>query len=374
MNEGSEISAAVQVEGFVADGYDKVREVFQKLVDEGRETGAGVSVWRDGREVVRLSGGWADAARRRSWRTDTLVQPYSLSKSFVTLAALVAVREGALALDEPVAAYWPEYGARGKERTTLRQVLTHQAGQPRFPAEAAALDLLDDDGLRESLARAAPEYVPGTSLGEHALTYGHLVDGILRAGAGTTLGEAFNEVVRPALGLDAWFGVPDDALDRVADLEYADPSWSLQLHAAPWLQIPDGTLDVERANSTAWRQAVFGAVNLHTTATAMARFFSELTGEDGPVRALLGPELHAELLAPQVTDFDEVFGTRITWTLGFVRDRGKIAKGGIGGSAAWWSRKHHHGCAYVTRRLDDHSRAAEIAAALGDDLAVVGED
>ncbi|MFI7642559.1 serine hydrolase domain-containing protein [Nonomuraea sp. NPDC049400] len=374
MSDASGKPGVAQVEGFVADGYDKVREVFQKLVHDGRETGAGVSVWRDGREVVRLSGGWADTSRSRPWRADTLVQPYSLSKSFVTLAALVAVRDGLLALDEPVARYWPQYGARGKDRTTLRHILTHRAGQPRFPAGAAGLGLLDDAGLRESLAKAAPEYVPGTSLGEHALTYGHLVDGILRAGAGTTLGETFDEVVRPTLELDAWFGVPDDLLGRVADLEYANPDWPRQLHAAPWLQIPDGTLDVERANSVAWRQAVFGAVNLHTTATAMARFFSELTAEDGPVRALLGPELHAELLAPQVTDFDEVFGTRITWTLGFVRDHGKIAKGGIGGSAAWWSRRHHHGCAYLTRQLDDHSRAAEIAAALGDDLTVVGED
>ncbi|WP_234365200.1 beta-lactamase family protein [Streptomyces sp. RTd22] len=71
-------------------------------------------------------------------------------------------------------------------RTTLRHVLTHRAGQPRFGPEAADLDLPDDSGLRASLAQAAPEYVPGASLGEHALTYGHLVDGILRAGAGAT--------------------------------------------------------------------------------------------------------------------------------------------------------------------------------------------
>lgn len=106
----------------------------------------------------------------------------------------------------------------------------------------------------------------------------------------------------------------------------------------------------------------------------MAAFFSQLTSEAGALRALLGASLHDELLTSQVTGFDEVFGTRITWTLGFVRDRCKIAKGGIGGSAAWWSLRHHHGCAYLTRRLQDHSRAAEIAAALGDDLTVVGED
>lgn len=83
----------MNVEGFVADGFDTVRQVFQRLVDGGRETGAGLSVWRDGHEVVRLSGGWADAERSRLWRGDTLVQPYSVSKPFAALAALVAVRK-----------------------------------------------------------------------------------------------------------------------------------------------------------------------------------------------------------------------------------------------------------------------------------------
>ncbi|MGA4837944.1 serine hydrolase domain-containing protein [Streptomyces sp. G45] len=315
------------VEGFAEDGYGAVRQVFERLVADGTETGAGLSVWRDGREVVRLSGGWADEERRRPWRSDTLVQPYSLSKAFVTLTALTAVRAGALALDEPIARHWRAYGARGKERTTLRHVLTHRAGQPRFPAEAAGLDLLDDAALRDSLARSAPEYAPGTGLGEHALTYGHLVDGLLRAGAGTTLGELFDGVVRPALGLDAWFGVPDDALHRVADLVHGPADWPERLHAAPWLAVPAGALDVDRMNARSWRQSVFGAVNLHTTATAVARFFAQLTSADGPVRALLGPELHAELLASQVTGFDEVFGTEITWTLGFVRDRGRSPRG-----------------------------------------------
>lgn len=364
----------MRVNGFTEDGYEHICLVFQELLDSGLETGAGVSVWREGREVVRLNAGWADAARTRPWRDDTLVMTYSLSKAFVTLAALVAVRDGALTLDQPIAAHWKEYGVRGKERTTLRHILTHRAGQPRFPATAGDLDLLDEDGLRDSLAQAAPEYAPGTSLGEHALTYGHLVDGVLRAAAGTTLGAVFHDVVRPALDLDAWFGVPDRALHRVADLEHAHPEWPERLHAAPWLQVPHGALDLGRTNSRALRQSVFGAINLHTTASTTAAFFSRLTAEDGPVRHLLGPELHSELLTSQVTDNDEVFGTRLTWTLGFVRDKGKIAKGGIGGSAAWWSRRHNHACAYLTRRMDDHSRAARIAAALGDDLSVVGED
>jgi hypothetical protein len=180
-------------------------------------------------------------------------------------------------------------------------------------------------------------------------------------------------VVRPALDLDAGFGEPTGELGRVADVEYADPGWPERLPAAPWLGVPAGVLDLRRVNSKAWRQTVFGGVNLHPTATSVARFFSRLADADGPVRELLGPELHREYISAQATGHDTVFGTELTWTLGLLRDNGKIVKGGIGGSAAWWSRRHGHACAYLTRHLDDHSRAAEIAAVLGDDLTVTAE-
>jgi CubicO group peptidase (beta-lactamase class C family) len=360
----------IKAEGFVAAGFEAVRETFQGFVDDGRENGAGLSVWRDGQEVVQLRAGWADAERRHPWRADTLVQPYSLSKPFAALTALVAVRDGALSLDEPIAAHWREYGRHGKDRTTLRHVLTHQAGQLRFPDSAAGLDLLDDAGLRESLAAAPPEYEPGASLGEHALTYGHLIDGVLRASAGTSLGEVFNGVVRPALGLDAWFGVPTDTLSRVAELEYVSPDVPRLLPLRHWVEGPPGILDLARMNSTPWRQAVFGAVNLHATASAVAGFFADLAAPDGAVRRLLGPDLHAEFIAPQVRGHDMVFDTTLTWTLGLIRDDVKIAKGGLGGSAAWWSLRHGHACAYLTRRLGDMSRAGALAAALGDDLSI----
>ncbi|MDT0482181.1 hypothetical protein [Streptomyces doebereineriae] len=63
------------MEGFAEDGYGQVRRVLQELVDEGLESGAAVSVWRDGREVVRLNVGWADAGRSHPWRYGTLVMP-----------------------------------------------------------------------------------------------------------------------------------------------------------------------------------------------------------------------------------------------------------------------------------------------------------
>ncbi|MGH3775954.1 MAG: serine hydrolase domain-containing protein [Pseudonocardiaceae bacterium] len=364
----------MSVSGFVTSGYEPVRDIFTRLVDGDRESGAGLSVWAGGKELVGLTGGWADGARSRPWRSDTLVHTYSTSKPFAALAALAAVADGSLALDEPVATYWKEYATGGKEHTTLRHILTHRAGLPAFPQSAGALDLLDDAGLRQSLASAPAESAPGSTLAEHALTYGHLIDGVLRAGTGRSLGEVYAEVVRPALGLDAWFGVPEHNLDRVAELEHGLPGGPEQLMDDLFpsyrrvLAVPDGSLELTRLNSAAWRRSVFGAINLHASATALAGFYASLTSADGPVRRLLGQELHAEYLGSQVCGHDETVGTTVNWTLGFLRTSSFIGLGGLGGSAAWWSLRHDHAVAYVTRRLHDHSRVAEIAAALGDDI------
>jgi CubicO group peptidase (beta-lactamase class C family) len=286
----------------------------------------------------------------------------------------VAVAGGDITLDEPVASYWEEYGTGGKERTTLRHILTHRAGLPAFPPAAAGLDLLDDAGLRKALAGAEAETEPGQLMAEHALTYGHLIDGVLRAGTGRGLGAWYADTVRPALGVDAWFGVPDDALGRVADLEHVFPGGGEQFVAESCptyervLATPPGTVDPARINTAEWRQAVFGAINLHASASALAQFYASLTSPDGPVRQLLGPELHAEYIGSQVCGYDQTVGLSINWTLGFLRTDNFIGLGGLGGSAAYWSFRHDHAVGYVTRRLHDHARVAEIAALLDDNI------
>lgn len=362
------------VSGFAEPGYERVRDAFDELFKSGAETGAALSVWKGGKEVVGLAGGSTDAGETKAWTPDTLVHTYSTSKPFASLAALTAVAAGALDLDEPVARYWKEYAANGKQDTTLRHVLTHRAGLPAFPPEAAELDLLDEDGLRRSLAEATPLYEPGTTTAEHAVTYGHLIDGVLRAATGRSLGETYAEDVRPALGMDGWFGVPDSALARVADLEFQLPGGPEQFVAEvcpsydDMLRRPAGLLDLDRLNTKEWRQSVFGAINLHTSATALGAFYGELTSPEGPVRTLLGEQLHEEFLASQACGFDQTVGISLNWTLGPLRTPNFVGLGGIGGSAAWWSYRHDHAVGYVTKRLHDHARVAQIAIALGDDI------
>jgi len=105
-----------------ADGrFGPVRDGFAEVVRAQPGTGAGFAAWCEGRLVVDLWGGYADAERRRPWAADSLVQPYSVSKPFAAVCALRLVESRRLDLDAPVQRYWPEFGAPA----TVRHVLSH---------------------------------------------------------------------------------------------------------------------------------------------------------------------------------------------------------------------------------------------------------
>ncbi len=355
--------------GTVAPGFEAVRGVFADLLQAGEETGAGLAVHRDGHFVVDLVGGWADAARTRPWARDTLVHTYSVSKPFAALAALSCVATSDLSLDEPLSRFWPSYAVEGKT-TTLRQALAHLAAQPAFPDGLTSTDLYDSEKLERALAAAPAEWEPGAAPAEHALTYGHLLSGAVRAATGRDLGEVFRREVAAPLGLDAHFGVPQHDLRRVAELELSSAAWPATVCGTPgslrWrsLSRPPGALDVSLLNSAAWRTCVFPAIGMHATAAALAAYYAQLPDRVGPLATLLGSKLHADFVSPTVTGHDRLLDREVTWTLGLQVDEDGLGMGGIGGCDAYVDTRHGFGYAYLTRRLADHSRSERVLAAL----------
>jgi len=340
--------------------FSSLTGVVGGLVDSGAEIGAGLSVWQDGREVVNLAAGTRNAAGD-PWELDTLVMTYSTAKPFAALAALTAVADGAIGLDQPIAEVWPEYAAHGKGRTTMRHALSHQAGLYVFPEEAASIDALDAAALIDSLARATPLHPPGEGIGEHALTYGHLLDGVVRHATGETLADRFGALAAQS-GWDLHLTVTERDLARVADLAYLEPGWR-EAHLGDPTNVlgavlgrPAGVLDLDVVNSRAWRTGSFPAIGLHATASALAGFYAQLLDEDGPVARRLGPVLHHEYVTTQATGRDLVLGFDVGWTLGFQRDDIEIGMGGVGGSSAWLNFDRGQAVAYVTRGLKDHER------------------
>lgn len=338
-----------------------LRSALDGLADGG-EPGGAVCAVVDG-EVVEETVGTTDGTT--PWSTDTLVMTYSVAKPFAALVVLGAVAEGAVGLGTPVAEVWPEYAAHGKGATTVAHVLAHQAGLPSFPPSAADVAFDDHDTLVALLADAVPEHEPGAAVAEHALTYGHLCDAIVRRVTGETLADRFS-VLAGRHGWDLHLTVPPGALGRVADVVVVDPTWPRRYLDDPaWgpaLSRPAGLLDPTVLNSERWRTCSFPAVGLHASARGLAQFYADLGDPDGAVAGLLGPDLLDAYVSPRAGGVDRVLGREVVWTLGFQLDGDELGMGGAGGCSAW--RTPGYAAAYVTRGLGRHDRGEVVWSAL----------
>ena len=212
---------AVNAEGTVDATFEPVRDAFADVVRAQPGTGAAVAVWVDGAWVVDLWGGWADAARTRAWRRDSIAMPYSVSKPFAALCALVLVDRGALDLDAPVQRYWPEFTAQA----TVRHVLSHQAGVVAIDEPAPTEAFFDWDRMCALLAAQPPEWEPGTAHGESALFYGHLVGELVRRVDGRTPGRFLREEICGPHGLDFAFGLDAREQERAVELTGLDDAF-----------------------------------------------------------------------------------------------------------------------------------------------------
>ncbi len=345
-------------DGTVDTDFAEVRDVFADVLDEQDRaggTGAALAVWRDGHWVVDLWGGYADAARTRSWAEDTLVMPYSVTKPFAAVCAMVMVDRGILDLDVPLSTYWPELLAP----TTLRQVLCHQSGLALLEQPASEEAFYDWDLMCGLVAAQPPLWEPGTACGESALLFGHQVGEVVRRVDGRSLGTFLREEVCGPHGLDFHIGLLDEDLPRVADLTGFDEQFRSRAAERPVmaraLANPPGALDPTVVNSMRWRQAEIPAVNGHGTARAVAGLLAAL--QQGRI---LSEETRAVMTGLAASGPDQVLGEQAEWGLGVALDADGYGMGGVGGSLGWWSTDGDYGIGFVTGTIADHERVTRV--------------
>lgn len=356
--------AAARIEGHADDRFAPVHELFRAGLDGGAELGGSLCVLVDGRPAVDLWGGWADAARTRPWRRDTLTNVWSLSKTVSSLALLLLVDRDLVDLDRPIAHYWPAFAANGKEGVRVRHLLQHASGVSGWDQPITAEDVLDVDEAADRLAAQAPWWPPGTASGYHLLDYGHLIHGIVRAVTGDALGEFVARELASPLGADFWLGLPESEDARASDV-VAPPHADLPLQpGTPAFRTFTGpVLGAEATWTRAWRAAGIGGAGGQGNARSVARLNAVIAGR-GEVDGIriLRPETVERIFADPMTGTDLVLGIPLRWGLGWglrqpgVTDyipEGRVAFwGGWGGSLVTADADRGVTVAYVMNRME----------------------
>lgn len=333
-----------------------VREAIDSVIAQGREIGVQVAAYHRGRLVIDTWGGLADPTTGRAVDGDTLFNVYSVTKAVAATAIHMLVDRGLLDYDAPVARYWPEYGARGKDRTTVRHVLTHRACVPQMPDGVTPERMVDWDWMTRAIADLEPLAEPGTKTLYLSMTFGWILGELVRRAdpRHRTLGRFVREEIAQPLGItDLWIGIPDAVEGRIArqtdamvpiPAQYLPPLFLASMPPAVALAPPV----FERADV---RRAEVAGVGGIFNARSEARFWAMLAqgGELDGVR-LLSRERVSTLNTPRANSEEPdpvMFGFPIPITIGgywfggehppvaSVRNPRAICHPGQGGSIGW---------------------------------------
>jgi len=270
------------------------------LYRTGTQPGIAVAVRRRGEIVLERSIGHLRGAPMRDARRavdavplryDTPFCIFSVSKAVTAMLIHLLDDRGVLHVDDPISEHIPEFAAHGKERASIRHVLTHRAGIPSMAGNNDPDLLAHWDRVIDLLCDAKPTSVPGRRLAYHAITGGYVLGEVVRRATGKTIDTVLEDEIARPLGL-RWFryGVPPDSAHLVAE----NVSTGAEL-PAPLAYLVKRALGVsfEEAvrisNDPRYLHSVVPSGNVIANAYEVATFF-ELLRQGGslPVESLRG--------------------------------------------------------------------------------------
>ncbi|MCA2262038.1 serine hydrolase [Mycobacterium marseillense] len=358
----------------VLHGYydSRFEDLVAGLADEvstGGELGAAIAIDIGGELIVDIWGGYADRAKTREWSQDTIVNVFSSTKNVTALAALMLIDRGLLDPFAPVAKYWPEFAANGKDQVEVRHVLSHTSGVSGWEMPFRLEDVYDWEKSTSRLAAQAPWWQPGTASGYHAVTSGHLIGEIVRRITGKTLKDFVRDEIAEPLRADFQIGALPEDDARIAEL-VPPPPLDVPLDAVPhdhpmyktFAAVPPTPESALAAETTAWRRADIGSANGHGNARSLVRVLSPISlGGSVNGTRLLDPDTIDLIFREQVNGTDLVLAMPARWGMGFALPHpeavpdmpdGKVCYwGGWGGSMVVMNPDRRATFAYVMNKM-----------------------
>lgn len=369
----------IVISGFVKPQFEAVREAFVENFEHRKELGAACCIYYRGEKVVDLWGGVRNKATGERWEEDTMAVVFSTTKGLAGLAMALANSRGLFDYEERVSNYWPEFAQQGKERITVRQLLSHQAGLYALDVPVEKSLVADLDRLAVVLARQKPTWEPGTRQAYHALTLGFYESELLRRvdPKNRTLGQFFQGEIASPLSLDAYIRLPEQIPSSKLAVLNSPSIWAMLTIFLPespslWFAamtpgsrirraLEGSLLPVEKGERIYARNLEIPSGGAVGTARAIAQAYSVFA--TGGHQLGLREETLRHLMAPPIPPLhgfrDECLKVDVRFSLGFMKPGPKNAFGhptsfgapGSGGSFGFADPSAKIGYAYVPNQM-----------------------
>ena len=352
--------------------FAPVVEVFTQNINT-QELGAGFAAYIGDTCIINMTGGYADRQKTLPYGANTLVPVYSTTKGVAALILGLAVENLPEQYNTPVVDVWPEFAAHGKDKTTIAQIASHQAGLSGFIDAFDPALWLDPPALAALLAQTKPLWPLGDGHGYHPLTWGYLVQELVTRITGRSVGQIIAEKIP---SVDFAIGLPAAEHSRVADM--------LRPRRAPDL----GTLtDAKRAAfmtkwaapnraGAEWREIEIPSANGHGTAKSVAQIYGAWANGGKVSGVDVKLPMYDGMTKTYTSGPDKVLNTDTTFAAGIMRNTQRIygpnpnsfGHSGWGGSLALGDPDSGLSCGYVMNMQSHHlqgdPRATKLVAAV----------
>ena len=253
----------------------------------------------------------------------SLFNLFSASKMVTAMVVHLCDQRGLLHLDDPVMRYLPDFGAHGKDRITLRHVLTHRAGIPNIPRQFADVGLLERPAeILALLSGQKPRWRPGRRLAYHALTGGFVLGAIVEKVMGKSLRQVMTDEILGPLGFDAFnFGVPAARLSEVCVNAFTGPPVLPPLSGLLRNALSVDFVEAVRvSNDPRFLTSVVPAGNIISTANEASRFMQLLLdgGTLDGVRVFETATIQRAIAEQTYFEIDLTLGAPIRYSMGFM--------------------------------------------------------
>ena len=358
----------MEIQGNCDRKFTEVKELFESIHSSGREIGSSFAVYKDGKALVDIWGGYTDKEQTNPWNKDSLATVWSTTKGVAAITCALAVEKGLLDYEEKVSHYWPEFGCNGKEDITVGMLLSHQAGICGS-ATNNVKDYYSQSTMAEELAAMKPIWEPGTASGYHSMTYGWLTSELIIRVTGKTLGNFYADEIGNLNEIDFFIGLPESEEKRVVEMvpfpkEENQSTEPTEINDAKRATARGPNL-IKLQNTRDWRAAEIPSANGQGCASGLAKLYSLVVSNDPSIK-ILDEKTIRRMTEERITNRDLVLDVVTRWGAGFIMNMHGVIYGpnkksfghsGWGGSCAFGDPENNLGISYVMNQMKNNFAA-----------------